>query len=113
MGANCPEAVQDLPLGLCCVCLRKLHWMSQVDLLDRYSQLPPVLSKYFVDETEWLWKRMVVVGMPTYSAVQDLNPIAKTSLKWQASDRAEPKSPKRATPVATSSFCKLDVGGVI
>jgi len=60
------EAINALPLGLCCICLRKLHWLSQVDLLDWYANLAPILAQWFPDEAEWLQQRMVQVGMPSY-----------------------------------------------
>merc|ERR1712151_1163260 len=52
-----PEAVNALPLNLCCVCLRKLQWLTQIDLLDRYSRLPAVVSGWYVEETMWIWER--------------------------------------------------------
>eukprot|EP00434_Breviolum_minutum_P026083 symbB.v1.2.023059.t1/scaffold2037.1/size91541/2 len=64
-GQVLPEAISQLPFSLCCICLRKLQWLTQADLLDRYSRLPPVINKWFFEETEWLWARMVQVGMPT------------------------------------------------
>eukprot|EP00928_Gymnodinium_smaydae_P054597 TRINITY_DN38343_c0_g1_i1.p1 TRINITY_DN38343_c0_g1~~TRINITY_DN38343_c0_g1_i1.p1 ORF type:complete len:414 (-),score=104.25 TRINITY_DN38343_c0_g1_i1:115-1356(-) len=66
-----PEAVLELPFGLCCICLRKLHWLTQRDLLDRYAWLPSVISGWFPKETVWLWGRMEQVGMPTYASLLD------------------------------------------
>lgn len=60
-----PDAVSQLPLNLCCICLRKLHWLTQADLLDRYGKLPPFMSTLFMEECEWIWRRMKHVGMPT------------------------------------------------
>mmetsp|Transcript_1405 Transcript_1405/g.3219 ORF Transcript_1405/g.3219 Transcript_1405/m.3219 type:complete len:394 (-) Transcript_1405:56-1237(-) len=60
-----PEAVSLLPFSLCCACLRKLQWITQADLLDRYARLAPVTHAWFFEETQWLWERMVQVGMPT------------------------------------------------
>jgi len=69
-GAQKPEFVDELPLSLCCVCLRKLHWVSQVDLLDRYGRLPAVLSDYFSEEASVIWRRMAQVGLPTFVSQQ-------------------------------------------
>jgi len=66
-----PEGIRNLPLSLCCICLRKLHWLTQNDLLDRYAALPAVLGEFFEEETWWLWDRMVQVGMPTYASIRD------------------------------------------
>lgn len=66
-----PEAVQGLPLSLCCVCLRKLQWLTQSDLIDRYARLPAVLSDWFTEETLWILERMVQIGMPTYASLRD------------------------------------------
>jgi len=60
-----PEAISQLPFSLCCICLRKLQWITQGDLLDRYARLAPVSHAWFWEETQWLWERMVQVGMPT------------------------------------------------
>jgi len=65
-----PEFVDELPLSLCCICLRKLHWVSQVDLLDRYGRLPAVLSGYFSEEASMIWRRMSQVGLPTFVSQQ-------------------------------------------
>ncbi|CAK9023010.1 unnamed protein product [Durusdinium trenchii] len=45
-----PEAIAQLPFSLCCICLRKLQWLSQVDLLDRYSRIPPIINSWFFEE---------------------------------------------------------------
>lgn len=63
-----PEAVDTLPLNLCCICLRKLQWLSQKDPLDRLKQLPPVLSDWYPEEVPWLRDRMRQLGMPTYTS---------------------------------------------
>lgn len=65
-GGQKPEFVEELPLSLCCICLRKLHWVSQVDLLDRYGRLPAVLADSFSEEASVIWKRMAQVGLPTF-----------------------------------------------
>jgi len=70
-----PEVVGHLPLSLCCICLRKLHWLNQADLLDRYAKLPPVLSAWFWEETNWLCERQQQVGMPTAVSLSDPNPL--------------------------------------
>merc|ERR1711988_253216 len=69
-----PEAIRKLPLSLCCICLRKLQWLTQADLLDRYAGLPAVLGDRFMEETVWIWERMVQVGMPTYASLRCKNP---------------------------------------
>jgi len=70
-----PEAIKKLPLSLCCICLRKLQWLTQADLLDRYAGLPAVLGDRFMEETVWIWQRMVQVGMPTYASLRCKNPL--------------------------------------
>lgn len=70
-----PEAIRKLPLSLCCICLRKLQWLTQADLLDRYAGLPAVLGDRFMEETVWIWERMVQVGMPTYASLRCKNPL--------------------------------------
>jgi len=70
-----PESVRSLPLSLCCICLRKLQWLTQTDLLDRYARLPAVLGDRFLDEAVWIWERMVQVGMPTYASLRDANSL--------------------------------------
>eukprot|EP00930_Biecheleria_cincta_P018211 TRINITY_DN14264_c0_g2_i1.p1 TRINITY_DN14264_c0_g2~~TRINITY_DN14264_c0_g2_i1.p1 ORF type:complete len:395 (-),score=58.56 TRINITY_DN14264_c0_g2_i1:106-1224(-) len=70
-----PEVVNLLPLSLCCICLRKLHWLNQSDLLDRYGKLPPVLSGWFWEETRWLWMRQKQVGMPTSVCLSNPKPL--------------------------------------
>jgi predicted Zn-dependent protease len=69
-GRQKPEFVDELPLSLCCICLRKLHWVSQVDLLDRYGRLPAVLSDYFSEEASVVWRRMAQVGLPTFVSLK-------------------------------------------
>lgn len=69
-GGQKPEFVDELPLSLCCICLRKLHWVSQVDLLDRYGRLPAVLSDYFSEESSVIWRRMAQVGLPTFVSLK-------------------------------------------
>lgn len=73
-----PEAITGSPLNLCCICLRKLQWLSQTDLLDRYANLQAVLSGWFADETVWICMRMVQIGMPTYTSLRDANPLRDT-----------------------------------
>lgn len=68
-----PDNVRRLPLSMCCICLRKLQWLTQADLLDRYAALPAVLGERFMDETVWIWERMVQVGMPTYACLRCKN----------------------------------------
>ncbi|CAK9023041.1 unnamed protein product [Durusdinium trenchii] len=75
-----PEAIAQLPFSLCCICLRKLQWLSQVDLLDRYSRIPPIINSWFFEETQWLWERMVQVGMPTAVCLSTPDP---TGLKFK------------------------------
>lgn len=70
-----PEAIRKLPLSLCCICLRKLQFLTQADLLDRYAGLPPVLGDRFLEETVWIWERMVQVGMPTYACLRYKSPL--------------------------------------
>lgn len=65
-----PEEVRLLPFNLCCICLRKLQFATQSDLLDRYSQLPPVLADWFIEESQWAWQRMQQVGLPTYASLK-------------------------------------------
>ncbi|CAJ1433751.1 unnamed protein product [Effrenium voratum] len=64
-GQVVPEGISLLPFSLCCICLRKLQWLTQADLLDRYARIPAVTNAWFWEETQWLWTRMVQVGMPT------------------------------------------------
>lgn len=73
-----PEAITGSPLNLCCICLRKLQWLAQTDLLDRYANLQAVLSSWFANETVWICKRMVQIGMPTYTSLRDANPLRDT-----------------------------------
>merc|ERR1711933_39908 len=73
-----PELIRKLPLSLCCICLRKLQWLTQADLLDRYARLPAVLGDRFCEETTWLKERMVKVGMPTYKSLCNTNPLLNT-----------------------------------
>lgn len=74
-----PNQVLSLPMSLCCVCLRKLQWLTQKDLLDRYALLASVLSNWFPEESIWLWDRMERLGMPTYTSLQRLEPIASSN----------------------------------
>eukprot|EP00933_Yihiella_yeosuensis_P063104 TRINITY_DN6617_c0_g1_i1.p1 TRINITY_DN6617_c0_g1~~TRINITY_DN6617_c0_g1_i1.p1 ORF type:complete len:443 (+),score=83.59 TRINITY_DN6617_c0_g1_i1:63-1391(+) len=76
-----PEVICLLPLSLCSVCLRKLHWISQADLLDRYTKLPPVMHGWFLDETKWLWDRMTHVGLPTTVSLTNPVPFSE-KLTW-------------------------------
>merc|ERR1712147_130178 len=73
-----PESTRKLPLSLCCICLRKLRWLTQADLLDRYAGLPAVLGEKnrFMEETVWIWERMVQVGMPTYASLRCHNALS-------------------------------------
>jgi len=73
-----PEAITGSPLNLCCGCLKKLQWLAQTDLLDRYANLQAVLSSWFANETVWICKRMVQIGMPTYTSLRDANPLRDT-----------------------------------
>lgn len=76
-----PQAIRCLPLMLCCVCLRKLQWVAQIDLLDRYARLPATISQWFLDEAIWLNQRMCQCGMPTYASLQHMDP----EKAWSAS----------------------------
>eukprot|EP00927_Polykrikos_kofoidii_P033776 TRINITY_DN28618_c0_g1_i1.p1 TRINITY_DN28618_c0_g1~~TRINITY_DN28618_c0_g1_i1.p1 ORF type:complete len:405 (-),score=37.26 TRINITY_DN28618_c0_g1_i1:22-1110(-) len=69
-----PEGVRILPLRLCCICLRKLQWLTQKDMLDRYARLHAVLAEWFPDETVWIWERMRQIGLPTYASLRDVGP---------------------------------------
>eukprot|EP00929_Paragymnodinium_shiwhaense_P054322 TRINITY_DN27221_c0_g1_i1.p1 TRINITY_DN27221_c0_g1~~TRINITY_DN27221_c0_g1_i1.p1 ORF type:complete len:361 (-),score=37.61 TRINITY_DN27221_c0_g1_i1:91-1173(-) len=74
-----PDVIRQLPLSLCCICLRKLHWLTQMDLLDRYARLPSVLADWFPTETAWLWDRMQQCGLPTYASLRDAQPCWSTA----------------------------------
>lgn len=50
------------PLHLCPVCLRKLQWSIDFDVVERYSALEHVArSDGFADETDWLGHRIKTV----------------------------------------------------
>lgn len=72
-----PQAVNELPLELCCICLRKLQWITQADLMDRFARLPAALSSTCVEETSRVWERMQHIGLPTY--VSMINPDPSTA----------------------------------
>lgn len=59
--------IDTVPFSLCLVCLRKLQYVSQTDLLDRMSQLPSKLMNYFPDEAVFLLGRATECGCPTHS----------------------------------------------
>lgn len=61
-------------MNLCPCCLRKLQWVSQVDLLDRYAQMLGALSSWYPEEAIWTCTRMAQIGMPTYTSLQSANP---------------------------------------
>lgn len=71
------EALAAHPLELCCICLRKLHWITQADPLDRLARLPSVLSSTFVEESTRIWERMRQIGLPTYASYSDPDPLNK------------------------------------
>jgi archaemetzincin len=50
------------PLHLCPVCLRKLQWSIDFDLLKRYTELEQVdRAVGFTDEADWLSRRIKAV----------------------------------------------------
>eukprot|EP00397_Hematodinium_sp_SG-2012_P036301 GEMP01039173.1.p1 GENE.GEMP01039173.1~~GEMP01039173.1.p1 ORF type:complete len:314 (+),score=73.25 GEMP01039173.1:344-1285(+) len=53
---------EEPPMHLCCICLRKLHFATQVDLLDRYA----LLQTMDFPEAMLATKRISSIGMPTY-----------------------------------------------
>ena len=67
--AGPPERVRELPLELCCVCLRKLQWLTQSDLLDRLCRLREELARWFPEEVRRASERMTQVGLPTIASL--------------------------------------------
>jgi archaemetzincin len=58
-GSNHLAESDRRPLHLCPVCLRKLQWSINFDILERYKALEHVArSDGFTDEAEWLSKRI-------------------------------------------------------
>lgn len=75
------QAVAGNPLELCCVCMRKLHWITQADPLDRLAKLPSVMSNTFFEESTRSWDRMRQIGLPTYASFSDPDPLNKRAAR--------------------------------
>src|SRR4030095_14818201 len=61
-GSNHLAESDRRPLHLCPVCLRKLQWSIDFDVVERYSALEHVArSDGFADETDWLGHRIKTV----------------------------------------------------
>lgn len=62
------ETVHSLPFELCFICLRKLQFLTQADLLERFARLQSLLRDWFPDEYERMWLVIRRVGVLAVTA---------------------------------------------
>ncbi len=61
-GSNHLAESDRRPLHLCPVCLRKLQWSIEFDVLERYRSLERVArTDGFIEEADWLNQRIKIL----------------------------------------------------